>query len=437
MLPNSASFLVTEDCNLACKYCFEKHNKNYMTKEIARKGLDFICNNAIKEKQDHFHAMIFGGEPLLNLDVVEEIFKYGIELAEKNNIQFTTSIVTNATIMNDKVKRIIKTYKDKAKLSVQLSIDGVKEVQDAYRVTKNGKGSFNIVEKNVPIWKDIFKDNIYALSIHGCCNRDTLKYLFKNYKYFREVWDVPRLWFMPIHSEDWEEGDEEIYREELQKIADYILDRVKKENNIQEIINYAPLDRCLNRDGFPLAPCGAGKNFITITAKGDIYPCHHFYFNDPERHTIIGNIWDGIDDQRRAIFMHYDNDDLSCKKKYPKCDAYGCYRCIAENWQQNGSILSVVDCGGIRCKMSRIEREIQLNLRKEVENMGLLNNNQNINYAKGNNPNNPDCLCDSRGIPVNSYTNEDNEIIAMALKLILEKVDLIEKEQAVILKKLL
>ena len=179
MLPNSASFLVTEDCNLACKYCFEKHNKNYMTKEIARKGLDFICNNAIKEKQDHFHAMIFGGEPLLNLDVVEEIFKYGIELAEKNNIQFTTSIVTNATIMNDKVKRIIKTYKDKAKLSVQLSIDGVKEVQDAYRVTKNGKGSFNIVEKNVPIWKDIFKDNIYALSIHGCCNRDTLKYLLK------------------------------------------------------------------------------------------------------------------------------------------------------------------------------------------------------------------------------------------------------------------
>ncbi len=434
MLPNAASFLVTEDCNLACKYCFEKHNKNYMTKEIARKGLEYLCENAVKEKQDSFDVMIFGGEPLLNVDVVEEILKYGVELSEKYNIRFTASMVTNATIMTDRIREVIETYKEKAHLNVQLSIDGIERVQNEFRVTKTGQGSFAMAEKNVPVWKDIFKDHITALSIHGCYNHDTLPYMYESYIYFREKWDVPILWFMPIHSETWEEGDDEVYRGQLQKIADYVLDRVKKENNLQEIYNYAPINRCLDYDAFPSSPCGAGKFFVTITAKGDIYPCHQFYFNDPEHHTKIGNIWEGIDDQRRAIFMNYGMDDLSCAKKDPNCDAYHCYRCIAENWEQNGSILSVVDCGGIRCKMSKIEREIQLKTREEVKKMGLLKNDKN-NCTPGNNPNNLNCLCDCRDNE--QSTNEDKETIAMALKLILDKVDLIEKEQAVLLKKLL
>lgn len=262
---------------------------------------------------------------------------------------------------------------------------------------------------------------------------------------------------MPIHSEEWYEEDIAIYDEQLTKIADYVIARAKKEGNIKEIQNYAPIDKCLNPDVRPDAPCGAGKNFVTITAKGDLYPCHQFYFNDPEHATKIGDIWEGIDEPKRSIFVNYSNEDLSCSKEMPNCDCFGCYRCIAENWGQNGSILSVVR--GVRCKMSFVERKIQLRMRKEIENMGLMNNNQNNN--------NSDCLCDSRGhingcdvvsncdgntIPVGSPSNNkescgcgdskcdsgsDNDTIAMALKLILDKVDTIEKEQALILKKLL
>jgi len=447
-LPNSASFLVTEDCNLACTYCFELdgRNKNKMTKETARKGLEYLCNNALKNGDNEFHAMLFGGEPLMNLEVVEEIFRYGLELSNKYNLNFTTSMVTNATILNTEVKRILNKYKNIANLHVQLSVDGIKEIHDKYRVTKNGKPTFDIIEKNIPEWKALFADNMDRLSVHGCSNHNTLPYLYENYIFFREEWGIPRIWFMPIHSESWEEKDLEVYEEQLNKIADYILERCKKEGNYQEVINYAPIDRCLSPDSFPSAPCGAGKNFVTITAEGEFYPCHQIYFNDPEKITKIGDLDTGIDEAKRSLFLHYDNNDLSCAKLDPDCDAYHCYRCIAENFHQNGSILSVVDCGGVRCKMSKIERKIQLKVRKEIENMGLLDN-KNIDMRKGNNPNNPDCLCDSRGNPYlneqNTYENtcscdnESEETIALALKTILDKLDTLEKGQEFMLKKLL
>lgn len=457
-LPTAASFLVTEDCNLACTYCFELdgRNKNKMTKETARKGLYFLCNNALKNGDKEFHAMLFGGEPLLNLEVVEEVFRYGLELAEKNNLNFTTSMVTNATILTTDVKRILNTYKNKANLSVQLSVDGIKEIHDKYRVTKNGKGSFDIIEKNIPEWKALFADNIDRLSVHGCSNHDTLPYLFENYIFFREEWDIPRIWFMPIHSETWDENDLKVYEDQLNKIADYVLERSKKEGNYQEVINYAPIDRCLSPDRFSSAPCGAGKNFISITANGDLFPCHQIYFNDPEKITKIGTLDTGIDEAKRSLFLHYDNNDLSCAKLDPTCDAYHCYRCIAENFQQNGSILSVVDCGGVRCKMSKIERKIQIRVKEELGKMGLLNNQNRITS-------NPDCLCDNRNNPVptcdvvvdcdgntrglnptqdntcncGDSCNTDNETIAIALKIILEKLDTLDKGQEYILRKLL
>ncbi|SHN73094.1 radical SAM protein [Desulfitobacterium chlororespirans] len=446
-LPTSASFLVTEDCNLRCTYCFEKHKQNHMTREVARKGLEYLCESAIKNGDDHFHAMLFGGEPLLNPDIVEEILSYGLELGKKYSLIFTASMVTNATILTDDVKRIMKTYQGPAQLSVQLSVDGVKDVHDAYRVTRAGEGSFDVIAKNIPQWQELFADNPRMLNIHGCSNKKTLPRLYENYLFFREEWGFERIWFMPIHSEDWDENDVGIYEEQLGKIADYILERSKREGNIAEVDNYAPIDRCLKPDGFPGAPCGAGKNFVTITASGELYPCHQIYFNDPEKTTKIGDIWAGIDEPRRAIFVNYDNEDMTCAKDNPECDAYGCYRCIAEHWQRKGSIISTIR--GPRCKMSQVERKIQLKIREELMQVGLLNQ-KCTDTRKGNNPNNPDCLCDSRGgaAPENitnpvskcgcgNSEESDNDVIAFALKTVLNKLDTIEKEQALILKKLL
>ena len=142
-LPTAASFLVSEDCNLACKYCFELggRNKQHMSKEVARRGLEYLSENALKNSERHFSAMLFGGEPLLKPDIVEEIFSYGVELAKRRNLHFSASIVTNATLLTPKIKAILNKYKNAVDISVQLSIDGVKEVHDRYRVTRDGRAS--------------------------------------------------------------------------------------------------------------------------------------------------------------------------------------------------------------------------------------------------------------------------------------------------------
>lgn len=454
ILPTAASFLVTEDCNLACTYCFELDGRNneYMTEDVARRSLEYLAFNAIETGENHFSAMIFGGEPLMNPEIVEVIFSYGVELARKYNLHFSTSIVTNATILTDKIEAMLRKYKHIANLHVQLSVDGIKKVHDRYRVTRGGKGSFDIIEKNIPRWKAIFEDNLDRLNIHGCSNKETLPYLYENYIFFREIWDIPYIWFMPIHSEEWTDKDVDIYEEQLGKIVDYILDNVRRTGNYNEVVNYAPIDRCLRPDFFPIAPCAAGKNFITITATGDFYPCHQVYFNDKEKATKIGNLNEGLDEDARRLFLAIDNSDFSCATLDPECDAYHCYRCMGDNLIENGSILSTVDCLGPRCKMSKIERKLQLRVKGELIKMGLLQDNklnQEI-YTPGNNPNNPDCLCDSRGDNIytsetestqsckgcsDNYEQEATETIAMALQLILEKIDLIEKTQDFMLKK--
>lgn len=465
--PNAASFLVTEDCNLACTYCFELgcRNKDSMTKEIARKGLEFLAENAIKDNQKSFSAMIFGGEPLLKLDIVEEILRYGIELGKAKGLYFQSSIVTNATIMNDDLKRIVSTYKSDASLSVQLSIDGIKEVHDRYRVTKDGKGSFELIEKNIEDWKMLFQNNMNALSVHGCLNKESLPFLYESYKFFRTEWNIPRIWFMPIHAEEWTEEDITIYDEQLTKIADFVLDCAHRDGNTSEVYNYAPIDKCMSPDQRPGAPCGAGKNFITITAKGMLSPCHHFYFNDPDNHTMIGDLWEGIDEDRRSLFIEYDNDDLTCAKEVPDCDAYGCYRCIADNWVENGSILSVIR--GVRCKMSFVERKIQLKMREELQSMGLMNKEgkEKLDICHPDYDSGETCKCNLGGPALSneydtvqgaeqdghicrcddisgddlqeSVSVSESQVLAEALHQILEKIDTIEKGQAYIFKKLL
>ena len=407
----SASFLLTEDCNLRCTYCFEEHRqRKSMSKDVIKTGLDFLCRNALADGTKDFHAMIFGGEPLMEPDGLEFLLEYGHFLAEETDTRFSASIVTNATILTPRVQDILRRFIPKG-LSVQLSVDGVKEAHDMYRVTASGHGSFDIIEKNIPKWKELFKDHMNQLTVHGCVNQKTMKYLYESYLFFRETWDIPSIWFMPIHSEEWADEDVKLYEEELTKIADYILDRVKKEGKLDEVRYYAPIDRCLRPDIKPSAPCGAGKNFATITAEGKISPCHHLYFNDPEGIMYIGDVFTGVDDMARMMYLMYGNEDLSCPQD---CEAVHCYRCIAENYCQTGSPFSQIQ--GPRCEMSKVERKIHLRVRKEVEEMGLLNKPE----AQGS-----------------QEVSENEQIIAAALKMILQKLESIEETQNFMLRKVL
>lgn len=385
----SASILVTENCNLACTYCYEKHNKKRMSLDTARRSVEFLYENGLKKfektkKPVECHLMVFGGEPTLEPDVLEELLISSEELEKqsKGKVKFTTSMVTNCTIMTPRLKKLFE-YWSRKHISVQLSIDGIPEVQNKYRITKGGGPSFHLVEKVIPQWKEIFKHKPTALSVHGCINKFSLPYLFKSYKFFRENWNMPRIWFIPVCEEDWSEDDVALYEQEMFKIYNYFMKIVKIQNTLKEAENYAPLDRSMkSRKGFG-KPCGAGTNYMTITSDGQLYPCHQIYFKDELNETWCGDIWNGPDDNRRRFFMEYDSKDMTCPEE---CDHYWCYRCIAVNWFVNKSPLAQVR--GNYCKLMKVDQKIQKIMREELINMGLLDGK---NTDSGD-----DCLCNTR-----------------------------------------
>lgn len=412
-LPTSASFLLTEDCNLACTYCFEKHNKNKMSLDVVHAGVDFLANNAMRNGNDRFNALLFGGEPFMNLDAAEELLRYGWEESQKRQIKFTASVVTNGTIMNNRLAKIIEEYRDKVNLGIQLSVDGVKKVHDMYRITKEGKPSFDIIEKNIPKFQALYNGpDDRRLSIHGCVNKDSLPYLYESWCYFRYVLNFKQIWFLLVPEERWEFSDIKLYRAQCEKIYKEVTDEFKRSEDRADTYNYSPFDKyeCVNQRNSK--PCGAGESFVTITAKGDIYPCHEIYFNDDYNETCFGNVFDKrLDEDVRRIWVDYEESDLGCEP----CENKQCYRCLAANWTHNGGMFNQIK--GFHCAFAAIDREFQLKLRDEVNKYfndvgevqqkvtdclcncreGIAKQgcdvvlNQN-NCQSGENPENPDCL---------------------------------------------
>lgn len=385
--PTAASLLISEDCNLRCKYCFElgHHNKQLMSKEVARDAIKFLFDNAKKEREinhnnvNNVSVILFGGEPLLNPDGIETVLETGEKLSKETGISFQAGTITNGTIMNDKIKRIYKKYRDTCGLSVQLSVDGIKEAHDMNRVTIGGKGSFDMIMKNLDDWKEIFEGKEYNICVHTCLSQSNMKYFYDSWKYFMEEWKLQNIWFMPIHSDEYTIDDVRSYKEQLIKIGELLLNNTLRTGDLGWIKTFAPLDKCImNLQNFSHAPCGAGKNFCSITAKGLVSPCHQVYYNDEENFTIIGNIYDGIDSMKAKLLNEYDSSDLSCNKENPECDCYGCYRCLADNWCRTKNLFACVRKE--RCMMSHIERDMQQWMKKELIKHGFLNERGEVIY---------------------------------------------------------
>ena len=195
ILPTNASLMLTENCNLACKYCFEKHNTKIMTNEIIRKSLNYLFNNSLNSNKNSVNITLFGGEPLLNIQGVKEALEYGFFLSQINNIPISYSLITNATIMNDEVYKILRTYRDVVNLNIQLSIDGIPDVHNKYRITKTGKPSFPLIEKNIDYFKKIYDYNINdgRLSVHGCITKETLKNITLELPQTPELQDIKKM----------------------------------------------------------------------------------------------------------------------------------------------------------------------------------------------------------------------------------------------------
>ncbi len=363
--PFTVSHLIlTEDCNLRCKYCYENANRcknNYMSFDTAKKSADFLFDNALKYGAKELTWKFFGGEPLLNLDVMIKIFRYAVDKANQYHIKLSFILITNGTMYNKQFEEFILEY-CKAGNVIVFSIDGIPEVQDKNRITANGKPTSGIVVENILKLKTLFEKNQIesgSINTHSVVTKDNISKMFLSYKYFQHL-GIDSTRFDLSYDEAWNENDISIYIEQLSLIADSVYEECIALGSL------TPYEKAFVINGLkPVCSseitCDAARSLCTIIPNGDIYPCQRAYFYNPG--LKLGNVFDGIiDNNIRKLFfdacrsdMHVDN--INCGK----CDNTDCRICILLNYGKRNDVLK---CSRVSCAIYKAKWDFIIETKK-------------------------------------------------------------------------
>ena len=334
-ITKNITFIVTKDCQLACKYCYlvGKNEKERMSWEVAKQAIDYILNNEDKFKEEAVIWDFIGGEPFLEIELIDKICDYiKIQMFKKDHHWFNSYIFSFSTnginYHTEKVQNFINKNKDH--LSIGITIDGTKRKHDLNRIWKGEgpeKGSYEDVVKNIPLWLKQFPEAGTKVTISST-----------DIPYIKE--SVLHLFSLGIHEvnincvfEDvWKEGDDLVFEEQLIELADEIIDNNLYEDNVCSFFSEhigKPLDRELDNQNW----CGAGK-MLSIDTTGNFYPCTRFaqYSLRSKRNWIIGDINNGIDNNKLRPFLTLDRCTQSSQECIDCEVASGCAWCQGENY---------------------------------------------------------------------------------------------------------
>ena len=347
---------IAHDCNLACKYCFASTGdfgcgkKELMPLETAKKAVDFLIEKSGKIK--NLEMDFFGGEPLMNWKVVTETVKYARSLEKKYNKNFRFTLTTNGILLDDeKIDFINKEIYD-----VVLSLDGKKETNDRFRVTRSGNGSYDLI---IPKFKKLIsKRNGKKYYVRGT-------YTKKNINFIDDVMHIYDLGFTEISMEPVLCDDTFKYtisKEDLPEI-------LKQEEELcKKLINMKNTGKNINFFNFNidiekgpcvikrLKGCGCGNDYVAITPNGDIFACHQMVGQDEFK---MGNLNEGTFDE--SIKKKFLNTSIYHKEKCRKCWArfYCSGGCSVKNYTHNHDIMKPFD---VACEMQKKKIECAISL---------------------------------------------------------------------------
>ncbi len=325
----SITFIVTEDCQLRCKYCYIVGKNSYkrLSFEVAKQSIDFILENTEYFNEDSVIWDFIGGEPLIEIQLVDQICDYiktrMYELNHKWFSNYRFSFTTNGILYNNpQVQKFIE--KNMSHISMTLTLDGVESKHDLNRVYQNGKGSYKDIVSNIPLWLKQFPDSSTKVTMSS----DDLKYLKDS---------ILHLWELGIHSVDanvvsedvWKEGDDKVYEEQLILLADEVLKK-KLYNNY----NCSFFSESIGKPNASNGNwCGAGK-MLAIDTIGKFYPCLRFaqfsLKNKPE--ISIGDCKSGLNLNRLRPFLALDSVTQSTYECITCEVATGCAWCQGANY---------------------------------------------------------------------------------------------------------
>ncbi len=337
---------IAHDCNLACKYCFAEEGEYHgrralMSFEVGKKALDFLIANS--GNRVNLEVDFFGGEPLMNWQVVKDLVIYGRSLEKPNNKKFRFTLTTNGVLLNDDILE----FANKEMSNIVLSIDGRKKVHDFMRPHRGGQGSYDeIVPKYIKVAESRNQMNYYV--------RGTFTH--HNLDFSEDVLHLADLGFKQISVEPVVADEKEEYAireediptilEQYDILAKKMLER-RKEGKAFNFFHFM-----IDLEGGPcvakrLSGCGSGTEYLAVTPWGDFYPCHQFVGMEQ---FLMGNVDEGI--KRTDI-----RDEFKCCNVYAKEKCKNCFAkfycsggCAANSYNFHGSILDAYDVG---CELQR------------------------------------------------------------------------------------
>ena len=332
---------IAHTCNLNCSYCFASQGKYHgeralMSFEVGKRALDFLIENSGTRR--NLEVDFFGGEPLMNFDVVKKLVEYARSIEKEKGKNFRFTLTTNGVLVDDDVID----FANKEMSNVVLSLDGRKEVHDRYRVDYQGRGSYDTI---VPKFQKFVKarggKNYYMRGTFTHANPDFLE----------DIKTMLNLGFTELSMEPVvaAEGDEAALTEEdkpvvmkqYEELAELMLKR-DKEGKPFTFYHYM-----IDLAGGPciykrISGCGSGTEYMAVTPWGDLYPCHQFVGDEKFK---LGDIWHGVENKE------FQNEFASCNV-YARSECRDCWArlycsggCAANAYHATGSVKGVYKYG--------------------------------------------------------------------------------------------
>ena len=337
---------IAHDCNLACRYCFAEEGEYHgrralMSFETGKKALDFLIANSGNRR--NLEVDFFGGEPLMNWQVVKDLVAYGREQEKIHNKNFRFTLTTNGVLLNDEIME----FANKEMGNVVLSIDGRKEVHDHMRPFRKGAGSYDLIVPKFQKLADSRNQERYY--IRGTFTRNNLDFSNDILHYadlgFKQMSIEP---VVGDESDPYAIREEDIpqIKEEYDKLAKIMIER-EKEGKGFNFFHFM-----IDLEGGPcvmkrMSGCGSGTEYLSVTPWGDLYPCHQFV---GQEEFLMGNVDDGI--VKPEIADDFRSCSVYSKEKCKNCFAkfYCSGGCMANSYNFHGTIH---DCYDVGCEMQR------------------------------------------------------------------------------------
>ena len=332
---------IAHTCNLNCSYCFASQGKYHgdravMSFEVGKQALDFLVANSGSRR--NLEVDFFGGEPLMNFDVVKQLVAYARSIEKEHNKNFRFTLTTNGLLIDDDVID----FANREMSNVVLSLDGRKEIHDRFRVDYAGNGSW---EKIVPKFQKLVEarggKDYYMRGTFTHANPDFLKDVEKMLELgFTELSMEPVV-CPPGDPSELTEEDLPIVLEQYEKLAELMLERDKagKPFTFYHYMIDLTGGPCIYKR---ISGCGSGTEYMAVTPWGDLYPCHQFV---GEEHFRLGDVWQGVTNTETQC-------EFAACNVYARPDCHDCWAklycsggCAANAYHATGSVTGVYKYG--------------------------------------------------------------------------------------------